>query len=94
MPISGLVVSFSDQTELREQAIAAIGRESRIEPGLFASNRMAVVIDTVSAEQDKQLWNWLTALPGVTFVDVVMVGFEDQSESPNERLQGTVDHES
>lgn len=81
MPVSGLVVSLADDPALREQTIATIGRESRIEIGSLEFQRMAIVIDTVSTDEDKQLWHWLTSLPGVVFVDVVMVGFEDPEEA-------------
>ena len=78
MPVSGLVVSLSDRDDARENAIAAIRQESRIEIGAIHSRRMAVVMDTDSSDEDKELWNWLSTLPGVVFVDVVMVGFEDE----------------
>lgn len=81
MPVSGLVVSLAEEPELRQLAIDAIGRESRIEIGSIHSNRMAIVIDTASSDEDKQLWNWLMDLPGVVFVDVALVAFEQPSES-------------
>jgi nitrate reductase NapAB chaperone NapD len=80
MPVSGLVVSLKSDLTLREEAIAAIRKESRIEVGVIEGRRMAIVIDTTSTDDDKQLWCWLAALPGVTFVDVAMVGFEDQDD--------------
>ena len=79
MPVSGLVVSLANEPNLRETAIDAIRQESQIEIGVINSLRMAVVVDTPSSEEDKEIWNWLNALPGVTFVDVAMVGFEDDS---------------
>ncbi len=82
MPISGLVVSLSDQAELREQAVRAIEQEPRIEVGALASHRLAIVVDTASSEQDKELWHWLTSLPGVLFVEVAMVGFEATAAAP------------
>ena len=81
MPVSGLVVSFTDQPALREKAMDAIRDEPRIEIGVAKSRRMAIVIDTASSDEDKQLWNWLQELPGVVFVDVVMVGFEESTAS-------------
>ncbi len=77
MPVSGLVVSLSDQHALREATIDTILQESRIGVGVIQSQRMAVVVDTPTREEDKEIWNWLNALPGVTFVDVALVGFED-----------------
>ena len=79
MPVSGLVVSLAEEQQLREHAMDASRREPRIEVGAIESGRMAIVIDTTSTEEDKQLWNWLSSLPGVVFVDVALVGYEDQS---------------
>lgn len=81
MPVSGLVVSLTDDPQLREDAISSIREESRIEVGVIESGRMAIVLDTASSDEDKQLWHWLSSLPGVVFVDVAMVGFETQSNS-------------
>ena len=77
MPVSGLVVTLSEQVELRAAAIDSIRNERRIEIGESTPQRLAIVMDTQSTEEDRTLWNWLNQLPGVTFVDVVMVGFED-----------------
>lgn len=82
MPVSGLVVSLTDEPHLREAAIASIRQETRIEVGIIRSGRMAIVLDTVSTDEDKQLWHWLSSLPGVVFVDVAMVGFEEQGRPP------------
>ena len=76
MPVSGLVVSFAADAQLRESAIQLIRSEPRIEVGTFAHNKLAIVVDTTSSEEDKQLWEWLNTLPGVVFVDVALVGFE------------------
>ena len=81
MPVSGLVVSLAESPELRQLAIDAIDQESRIDIGVIESQRMSIAVDTHSSEEDKELWQWLTNLPGVDFVDVVMVGFEDGESS-------------
>ncbi len=70
MPVSGLVVSLKSDPQLREQTIAAIRNEKRIEIGVVQSHRMAIVLDTASLGDDKLLWCWLSSLPGVIFVDV------------------------
>ena len=81
MPVSGLVVSLSNDVEARAQALAAIEQESRLECGVIESNRMAVVVDSHSADEDKELWAWLQGLDGVVFVDLIMVGFEEDPSS-------------
>ena len=89
MPISGLVVSLKSDPQLREEAITAIRQEKRIEIGLIQSRRMAIVLDTASTDEDKQLWCWLSSLPGVVLVDVAMVGFDEPGhlEQPGDRLK-------
>lgn len=88
MPVSGLVVSFTDQPDLAAKAVDAIRDEPRIEIGVTDSRRMAIVIDTATSDDDKQLWNWLQGLPGVAFVDLVMVGFEDSTASGSSLSSG------
>ncbi len=84
MPISGLVVTLSDNDTERADAIDALRREPRIELGISeleqtVASRIPIVVDTQSNEDDKQVWQWLNDLPGVVFVDVALVGFEDNS---------------
>ena len=76
MPVSGLVVILNDEPRPRAEALEAIGREARITRGALEANRLAVVLDTASSAEDRQVWDWLGSLPGVTFVEVAFVGFE------------------
>ena len=76
MPVSGLVISLCDGPESRAGALSAIRQETRITMGVLAANRLAIVLDTASSEEDRQLWDWLGSLSGVSFVEVAFVGFE------------------
>jgi nitrate reductase NapAB chaperone NapD len=76
MPISGLVVTLSRDPHLRELALAAINREPRIETGVMEAGRLAIVVETDSPDDDRDVWQWLGSLPGVDFVDVALIGFE------------------
>lgn len=78
MPVSGLVVSLSDEPQTRADALAVIGQEARIAMGVLEVNRLAIVLDTASTEEDCRLWDWLNSLAGVSFVDVVFVGIEQR----------------
>ena len=77
MPVSGLVVTFSDDKLISDQAFNAIESNPQINIGPRNDKRMAIVLDTDSNLKDRFLWDWLNALPGVLFVDVVFVGFEN-----------------
>ena len=76
MPVSGLVVALSSALHLQEEVLTAIAQEPRIEVGVREATLLAIVVDTRSSEEDRQLWQWLQSLPGVEFVEVAMVGFE------------------
>lgn len=87
MPISGLVVSLVSDPRLRDEAIDKIRAEPRIKVGMMHANRIAIVLDTPTIEDDKRLWSWLSLLPGVVFVDLAMVAF-DSSDPPSSSPQG------
>ena len=87
MPVSGLVVSLSDEPNPRVAALVVIGREPRITVGVSAGNRLAIVLDTDSSEQDKQLWDWLDSLPGVSFLEVAFVGFDQPKRNQGGETQ-------
>ena len=76
MPVSGLVITLTHDTLQREAAIGAIRSDRRIEIGTIGSSKMAIVVDTPSSDDDKQLWEWLQAIDGVLQVEVAMIGFE------------------
>lgn len=82
MPVSGLVVSLRDEPQLRAEALAAIRREARITIGPFEANRLAIVVDTASSDEDRQLWDWLGSQSGVSYVEVAFVGFEQSNPRP------------
>jgi hypothetical protein len=48
---------------------------------VIEANRLAIVLDTASEEEDRQAWDWLGSLAGVSFVEVAFVGFEQPKES-------------
>lgn len=83
MPISGLVVSLTAEGDARRDAIDAIAADQRIEIGESSAHRMALVVETVSKDEDRQVWEWLNDLAGVVLVEVAFVAFDQPSiESP------------
>lgn len=81
MPVSGLVVSLCDEPKLRAQTLDLIEREPRIITGALESNRLAIVTDTESSQEDRQLWNWLDSLSAVLLIQVAFVGFEQHEDT-------------
>lgn len=78
MPVSGLVVSLSQDPQLRAEAIDAINREPNITVGVREGNRLAIVLDTDSSQEDRQIWDRLDSHPGVVLLEVAFVGFDPQ----------------
>ena len=78
MAISSLVVDIADDEVGRatRATLIAVGRFT-IGPG--AGTRHAMVLDTPSAIDDTAAFEWLGALPGVRWVQVVKVYLENES---------------
>lgn len=79
MPISGLVVALADDA-LGQQSADRIAAAPQIEVGRRTAHKLAVVVETASSDEDRDLWQWLRDLPGVVHVDVVFIGFDDPSQ--------------
>jgi len=78
MPISSLAISLSRDAALADDAARSMEQHPRIEVGRRVGSRLPVVVDTPDREEDKAVWAWINQLPGVAFVDVVFVHFDDQ----------------
>ncbi|MFG0331314.1 MAG: hypothetical protein ACF8PN_15615 [Phycisphaerales bacterium] len=90
MSVSGLIVSIdaaaSDHVRIAE-VIESIRRDWRVTIGDRVGPRVAVVLETVSAEEARAAWEQVNSQPGVARVDVVYVHFDDaESVSRTETL--------
>lgn len=78
MPISSLVLTLEDAAERRALALTELARDARITVGTALEERwLPVVTETESLSEGEALAESLRELPGVTFVDVVMVDFSE-----------------
>lgn len=77
MPISGLIITLESGTVAGDLALATLSNHPRIQLGSTDGPRYPAVLDTASESENKRWWRWLTDMPGVRFVDVVNVHFED-----------------
>lgn len=78
MPISGLVLTLSDEPSLQQAALSQLALDSRLSLGELQVNRLPVVAETDTIRQSTRLVREeLLTIPGVIFVDVVMVDFSD-----------------
>jgi hypothetical protein len=76
MPVSGLVVTLREDPVSRGEALGRIHGDRRFTMGVCAGNRLALVMDTNSNAEDRQLLDWLVSLMGVALVEVAFIGFE------------------
>lgn len=79
MPVSGLVVTLSDEQSARQNALETIEADERLEIGDRQKNRLPVVADTESIDGGTELVrDELLDIEGVVFVDLITVNFEDE----------------
>jgi len=79
MPVSGLVLTLTDAAPLRAQALATVREHPAVDVGEPHGGRVPIVVDTPDSSADRDIWEWLGAIPGVLFVDLVCT---DASEDP------------
>jgi hypothetical protein len=78
MPISGLVVTLSDDKNEQARAIEVLSADTRLTIGERQKNRLPVVAETKGVKEGSRLVRQeLLDIEGVRFVDVVTVNFED-----------------
>ncbi len=90
MPISGLVITLSDDPSQRQIALDQLATDPRLTLGQLHGSRLPVVAETETVRQSTDLVREeLLDIPGVVFVDIVSVDFSDIDESaePEEREQ-------
>lgn len=83
MPISGLILTFSSDPHAAQAAILKCHEDPRIEVGEFVGlRRCPITLTTDDQEMDKAYWQRLQDDPGIDFIDVVCVFFdEDQADN-------------
>jgi len=52
--------------------------DERVELGPQNDNRIAATIETQSQREDRHLREWIESLPGVTYVDIAFIHFDDE----------------
>jgi len=77
MPISGLVITLSDDARLRDAALAELSHHPAVSLGPLTGQRLPIVVETPDSDADRDVWEWLSALPGITLVNIAVVHFTD-----------------
>ena len=76
MITSGLVITLSPDAALAAQAIAKVSARPEFMPGARNDRWLPVAMEAHDDAESRDLHDWLHALPGVAYVDVVSVNFE------------------
>ena len=77
MPVLGAVLVLDTAPERAAEALAILSTDPRVEVGPPCRERLPVVLTTTSRAEDRDLWDSLCALPGVTHLDLVFADFRD-----------------
>ncbi len=77
MPISGLVVTLTDEPASQKAALAAMREHRALELGEQRCNQVALVVESACEEEDRLIWEWMHTLPGVVMAVVAFIHFDD-----------------
>jgi hypothetical protein len=79
MIISGLLLTLSEDAGLAAIALATLRARPEVMLAECAQRWLPVVVEVPDVAASRDLHDWLNALPGVDFVDVVQVNFEEEA---------------
>lgn len=88
MPVSGLVITLRGNGDDARAAARQLAAHGAITLGEAQGRKLPVAVDTSSRTEDKRVWEWLQSHPGIEFVDVISVYFDEDIEEDGED-QGT-----
>lgn len=81
MITSGLVITLSADARLATRVVARLGARPEFTAGERNGRWLPVAMEAGDAAQSRALHDWLRALPGVVFVDIVYVNFDEDASS-------------
>lgn len=81
MITSGLVLTLSSDPVQAGRARAALQARSELTLGQPSQRWLPLVAETTDVRAGRDLHEWLSGVPGVEFVDVVHVSFEESDPS-------------
>lgn len=76
MPISGLLLTLYDDASATD-VIESLHQIEGVECGEPNGQWLPIAVDSPSARSSRDLHDQLLSIPGVTFVDVVSVSFDE-----------------
>jgi len=87
MPILGAVVHLPQDSHTRLQVQSALAGMPGLTFGECQGDRLPVVVESDSRQQDKLRWDRLQALPGLAHVELDYADFSDLVLSPSEAVE-------
>ncbi|MBS0657056.1 MAG: hypothetical protein JSR82_02270 [Verrucomicrobia bacterium] len=78
MTFSGLLLTLNSDDQLAEAALAELARHPAVTLGPRRERWQAVALEVADGADSRAAHDWLLALPGVDYVDVVSVHFEPE----------------
>ncbi|WP_196784677.1 hypothetical protein [Crateriforma conspicua] len=76
-------MTFDSPVEQCTEAVETLRAMPEVDLGQVRDNKLAIVVDTVSKTQDRNVWDAVQQLPNVTDLAIAMVAFdEDKDENP------------
>lgn len=97
--ISGVVATLNCEAADCRPLVAQISQHSCLEVGELVDNRkLPVTIESTGRKETEELTRWLMSIPGVAFVDVIYVHFDDDDQPPsnesNPDMSNTIERHS
>lgn len=77
MIISGILITLSEDSRLAEDVETALRERPEVTLAERSQRWLPMVIEAADVGASRDLHDWIHALPGVEFVDVVQVNFEE-----------------
>lgn len=84
MPITGLLLTLSDEPNLQQEVFTHLQRRAELQTGPLVGRWLPVALATDSDAQCRELHDWMLSVSGVEYVDVVCVNFEEMHDPPLE----------
>ena len=83
MPVSGLVLTFRSPVAEHADDIRMIESIPEVDLGEAGEFKLAIVIDSETSQRDREIWDTIKRLPGITDISVAMIGFDDEPCDPD-----------
>ena len=82
MQINGLLVTLSPESAPEREAVARrLGARRELAVGELTGRWLPVAMEATDDAHAREIHDWIGALPGVDYVDVVSVSFDDDASA-------------